>query len=934
MRKTFYSAMAFAAAVSAFTLVSFASCKNAAGGGDNPSVPDNPDNPLPVEKVLNVLVVDEADGSTESEPLFIATALYSDGEEKDVTSEATWLSSDENVATVNSGKVTLVSEGETVVTATYSDGKSETTSAKQTLSVSKGSGKIDRLYFIPGKFDSEASPRYAAYFFVDDSTNEWVSMTKDSATGYWFCSKPGATDYPNVIFVRMNPSSTQNSWDSNVKWNQTADLTISSDKDTYEYTDTAIKDKGTGKWLDALSGSYSSDKLTAKITSENIPLPPKITISPSGNTVSLSGAITVSYEENGSPVTAAAVSAGSKTYSLSDFSGGVLRIKVSDLGINSENQTINVVAKITNGIGTSSKTAGLTTKSAPQVPDTFTWDNANVYFVIQDRFYDGDSSNNNSYGRVSVDEKGKIIGTFHGGDIKGLTEKLDYLNGLGVNAIWLTALYEQAHGWCGGGSSGDFAHYAYHGYYPLDYTMMDKNMGTVEDFRTFVTEAHSRGIRVVMDVVMNHTGYFTLQDMQDYSVYPFKTQFKGYSVSASRDLGYTLSGTGDADYHKYHNYLAYDASNQGASEWLKWWGSSWVRAGVPGYTSGGNDDLTKNLDSLPDVKTESSAAQTVPPLLKTKWSKETSGYDNWIVPAAKPLRSTSASNAPAVWIEKWLAAWVEEFGIDGFRCDTAKHVDKYRWKELKELCGTALKAWRNSSRADEYAKDWDEDFWMTGESFGWRSGGDSSWFSNGFDSMIDFSVAGSSDMQTYSPNLPDWNSRLGNKQALLYISSHDTGLGRSSNQTELGTSFVLMPGLIQIYYGDETSRPFGDTGSDKNQGTRSDFNWDSAASETSVHWGKLGTFRKFNPAVGAGTGSAYKRTYSGSAGESKVAIGISGTSVDVSGLFENGTTVYNWYDGKSAAVNGGNATFAGSGGTKSQPILVSDRNPADYGVSF
>ena len=85
--------------------------------------------------------------------------------------------------------------------------------------------------------------------------------------------------------------------------------------------------------------------------------------------------------------------------------------------------------------------------------------------------------------------------------------------------------------------------------------------------------------------------------------------------------------------------------------------------------------------------------------------------------------------------------------------------------------------------------------------------------------------------------------------------------------------------------------------------------------------------------VGAGTGSATKRSYSGSAGESKVAIGISGTSVDVSGLFSDGTTVYNWYDGKSATVSGGKVTsFAG--GTTSQPILVSDKNPADYGVTF
>ena len=64
----------------------------------------------------------------------------------------------------------------------------------------------------------------------------------------------------------------------------------------------------------------------------------------------------------------------------------------------------------------------------------------------------------------------------------------------------------------------------------------------------------------------------------------------------------------------------------------------------------------------------------------------------------------------------------------------------------------------------------------------------------------------------------------------------------------------------------------------------------------------------------------------------KVAISISGTSVDVSGLFADGTTVYNWYDGTSATVSGGKVTFAG--GTTSAPILVSEKNPANCGVTF
>jgi hypothetical protein len=73
-----------------------------------------------------------------------------------------------------------------------------------------------------------------------------------------------------------------------------------------------------------------------------------------------------------------------------------------------------------------------------------------------------------------------------------------------------------------------------------------------------------------------------------------------------------------------------------------------------------------------------------------------------------------------------------------------------------------------------------------------------------------------------------------------------------------------------------------------------------------------------------------KRSYSGAAGDNKVAISISSTSVDVSGLWNDGTTVYNWYDGKSAVVSGGTAVFGSSMASMTAPILVSDRNPADY----
>lgn len=182
-----------------------------------------------------------------------------------------------------------------------------------------------------------------------------------------------------------------------------------------------------------------------------------------------------------------------------------------------------------------------------ETTDKFTWDNVTAYFVLTDRFLNADTSNDHSYGRgLQADGKTPVEGldtytnpgTFHGGDLKGLTQKVEegYFNDLGVNAIWITAPYEQVHGYTSGNVKSNnanqypdpdkqgFPYYSYHGYWTLDYTNIDENMGTAEDFEKFVDSCHERGIRVIMDVVMNHVGYTTMQDAVDYG---FSDALKG-----------------------------------------------------------------------------------------------------------------------------------------------------------------------------------------------------------------------------------------------------------------------------------------------------------------------------------------------------------------------------------------------------------------------
>lgn len=194
----------------------------------------------------------------------------------------------------------------------------------------------------------------------------------------------------------------------------------------------------------------------------------------------------------------------------------------------------------------------------------FDWHNATVYFVLTDRFENGDPSNDQSYGRHK--DGMAEIGTFHGGDLRGLTNKLDYLQQLGVNALWISAPFEQIHGWVGGGTKGDFPHYAYHGYYTQDWTNLDANMGSEADLRTLVDSAHQRGIRILFDVVMNHTGYATLADMQEY-------QFGALYLSGDelkKTLGERWSDWKPAagqTWHSFNDYINFSDK----TGWDKWW---------------------------------------------------------------------------------------------------------------------------------------------------------------------------------------------------------------------------------------------------------------------------------------------------------------------------------------------------------------------------
>ena len=517
----------------------------------------------------------------------------------------------------------------------------------------------------------------------------------------------------------------------------------------------------------------------------------------------------------------------------------------------------------------------LTAGQPVAVPGSFA-DNPIVYFLMTDRFNNGDPTNDHSYGRQREAAPKDDVATFHGGDLKGVTLKLKegWFKQLGVNAIWITAPYEQIHGWVQGGKA-EFKHYAYHGYYALDYTVLDKNMGTDADLKEMVDTAHAQGIRILFDVVMNHPGYLDLQTARDFKI----------------DV--LWPGNEAATLRTYHNFIDYNSF-----KFADWWGRAWVRAGLPGYLDGGKDDFTMQLAYLPDFRTESKDFVTLPKFLKDK--PDTRAVD---------LPNTTVRG----YLVHWLTDWVRTYGVDGFRCDTVKHVEPESWIELKAEGVKALAEWKAGHPASKVD---DAPFWMVGEYWGVGPGLHKT-HGYGFDAMINFDFQNEEGDYAQPENLFREYSKVqaGKPVHMLnYLSSHDTGLFDRTRLVEAGAALLLAPGGVQIFYGDETARPVGyEPRTDRQQGTRSDMNWTTIDQKVLAHWRKLGTFRARHVALARGEhrqlGKApyvFSRIDAPSGDRVVVAMNAKGdVAIPVTGVFKDGETVQDAYTGRSATVADG-----------------------------
>ena len=521
--------------------------------------------------------------------------------------------------------------------------------------------------------------------------------------------------------------------------------------------------------------------------------------------------------------------------------------------------------------------AATASRAAAPDPAAF-WNAATVYFLLTDRFLDGDTANDHAFGRA---QDGVALRSFEGGDFAGIRRKIDegYFDSLGVTALWLNPFVEQIHGSVDEGTGKT---YGYHGYWTRDWTAVDPAFGTKDELRAMVDAAHRHGIRVLMDAVINHTGPETPLDPR--------------------------------------------------------WPEDWVRS-TPNctYRSYATTVDCNLVATLPDVRTESAQPVDLPAALIDKWQRE-GRLDRERAELDAFFARTGYPRAPRYYIIKWLTDWVRVFGFDGYRVDTAKHFGETVSAALKLEAQLAFADWQRAHPRQVLD---DLPFYMVGEVYGWapEQGRDYGYgdrtvdfFNFGYDALINFGFKADaawpmdSLFTRYAAML---HGALRGEALLNYVSSHDDGGPYDRDRTralDAGTRLLLAPGGAQIYYGDELARPLRIEGAVGDANLRSPMNWadlsrGGATAEVLAHWRKLGQFRRAHPAIGAGAHRRlqaepyiFSRTLDTNGIHDRVVVAldqpVGAKTIPVAGVFPDGARLLDAYSGARGEVRGGTVVLA------------------------
>ena len=275
-----------------------------------------------------------------------------------------------------------------------------------------------------------------------------------------------------------------------------------------------------------------------------------------------------------------------------------------------------------------------------------------IYFVLPDRFANGDPANDRgglTGDRLKTGFDPSAKGFFHGGDLKGLREKLPYLKNLGITAIWFAPIFQNkpVQGPKGDESAG------YHGYWVTDFTRPDSHFGTRDEFKAFVAAAHGMGMKVYMDIITNHTA----------------------DVIRYKD--------GDATNYEYRSRGDYPYSRRGGA------GGAPINPGFMGDGDSSEANFARLTDPnyayIPEIpdgerKVKVPAWLNDPIYYHNRGNSSFTGEDSRFGDfAGLDDLFTEHPRVRQGMIDIY-GAWIDDFGVDGFRIDTARHVDPGFWQ--------------------------------------------------------------------------------------------------------------------------------------------------------------------------------------------------------------------------------------------------------------
>ncbi|MEL7518389.1 MAG: alpha-amylase family glycosyl hydrolase, partial [Pseudomonadota bacterium] len=274
-----------------------------------------------------------------------------------------------------------------------------------------------------------------------------------------------------------------------------------------------------------------------------------------------------------------------------------------------------------------------------------------IYFVLPDRFENAKTENDTGGLEGGALDHGfdpTNKGFYQGGDLAGLTSQLDYIEGLGVTAIWFAPVFENKPVQGAGGvvSAG------YHGYWVTDFTRIDPHFGTNEEFKTFVDAAHERGMKVYMDIITNHTA-----DVIRYE----EGEATGYVYRSKGDFPYSRKGGLDGA-----------AINEGFM-------------GDEVLTEENFENLTDTSYAYTPYVPDDERDVKAPAWLNdpiyyhnrgdTTFREESSRFGDFV---GLDDLFTEHPRVLAGMIEIY-GDWIRKTGVDGFRIDTARHVNPEFW---------------------------------------------------------------------------------------------------------------------------------------------------------------------------------------------------------------------------------------------------------------